>query len=191
MDTLAPTTSPLYPQIPGDFQILEFPTTEGLGSSAAPQEVCLGAGISLETSWPFCLHFCLSPIAVVDSHHFCFSKVLLLTLPRWKENGPTCACLAHPACMDSCFSWVLGFSDWNQNQIFPAAQISRASIQTVWAVGSLLVKWVNNSDQLCLSHYFILELNLAFLLATSILYTLLLYMTSHFTSFETDDCYYN
>lgn len=92
------------------------------------------------------LHFYLSPIAVVGSYHFCFNWVLLLAVSRWKENAPTCAHLAHPKCMDSCFSWVFWFSDWNQNQTFP-----RAGVQTVWSAGSLLVNgWTTVTSYACL-----------------------------------------
>lgn len=160
LDTPAPTTFPFYSQIPGDFR---FWSSHNRRSG---QLSCSSEGLSGCVHQPgntvTRLHFCLSPIAVVGSYHFCFRS----TAPgcsqmkrKWPNLCPPCTSWVHGQLF---FFWVLWFSDWNQNQTFPAAQVPRAGVQTVWAAGSLLVKWVNNSDQLCLPLYFTLELNLAF-----------------------------
>jgi len=77
-----------------DFQILEFPRTEDLGSSVAPQELCLSACISPEMLWLPSLSFRHSLAVAAGGHHVHFNRVQLpATLRREKERA-ACRVLA-------------------------------------------------------------------------------------------------
>lgn len=68
---LAPTTPSSAFRLMRDFRVLEFPATEGLGSSFSPWEVCLGKGVWRRGRgdgglWPLCLGFGLSPAGATE-----------------------------------------------------------------------------------------------------------------------------
>lgn len=69
--------TPFFYQAFGD---LSDSATEGLGSSVASWEVCLGACVSQRWLWPSSLAFCLSLSVAAGGHHVYFNRVVLLAV---------------------------------------------------------------------------------------------------------------